>query len=91
VIKGALAWQLLMWAVSPAPADDTTKDGPGEKVKDAPTFIPLPLTTKKHPPQPYAKSDPEWQEFIRISNDRQLQFRIRRRLCPDSRKRRRNR
>ncbi|KAK4041845.1 hypothetical protein C8A01DRAFT_34096 [Parachaetomium inaequale] len=77
VIKSALVFQLLMWAIPPTPAD-TTKESEGrDGDKEAPTFIPLPLTTKKLPPQPYSKSDPEWQEFIRISNDRQLQHRIR--------------
>lgn len=44
-----------------------------EEEKDDDLFIPLPLTTKRVIPQPYAGSDPEWREFLRISRDQELQ------------------
>ncbi|KAK3392695.1 hypothetical protein B0H63DRAFT_106 [Podospora didyma] len=51
---------------------------PGENEADQPAlFLPLPLTTKKLEPQPYAGWSPEWKEFVRISRDKALQDRIR--------------
>jgi hypothetical protein len=64
-----------MWWATPDPSSPehtTVKDE-----DDDPVFIPLPLTTKKYPPQPYSRRDPEWQAFIKLSNDRELQRRIR--------------
>jgi hypothetical protein len=74
VIKGVIAYQLIMLWVTPATSDEQktvkTQD-------DDPAFIPLPLTTKKYPPQPYSQRSPEWQTFIKLSKDRELQRKIR--------------
>lgn len=48
-----------------------------DEEKDDDLFIPLPLTTKRVIPPPYAGSDPEWREFVRISRDRELQAQMR--------------
>jgi hypothetical protein len=40
-------------------------------------FIPFPGTTKAVTPKPYKGSDPEWQEYIKISKDTELGKRIR--------------
>lgn len=42
-----------------------------------PLFIPFPGTIKELKPQPYRGSDPEWQEFIKISRDLKLSQKIR--------------
>lgn len=75
MIKGVIAYQLIMLWVTPAasPHDDKTP----KHQDDDPAFIPLPLTTKMHPPQPYSKMGPEWQAFVNLANDRQLQRKIR--------------
>jgi len=44
-------------------------------------FIPFPLTTKRLDPQPYRGLDPEWQEFIRIARDKELQSRLKQNLA----------
>jgi hypothetical protein len=41
-------------------------------------FIPFPLTTKRLAPQPYKGTDPEWQEFVRIAKDKDLQIKLKR-------------
>ncbi|KAL2150921.1 hypothetical protein VTH82DRAFT_6019 [Thermothelomyces myriococcoides] len=73
MIKFGIAYQLLLWIVSPAPE---LEDMAIDDHEDEPLFIPLPGTTKRHPPQPYRGHDPEWQEFVRISKDHELQRKI---------------
>jgi hypothetical protein len=60
-----------VWAIPTASAaqDRTGKDGSDHDRVQEGRFIPFPLTTKRHPPEPYSASDPEWKEFIRISKD----------------------
>ena len=82
-----MAIQLVVWAVEFALDDDeddqTNKTGakgdkdPAERFK-GPRFIPFPLTTKIHSPEPYPPGGPEWQEFIRISKDKKMLDAIRR-------------
>ncbi|TAQ90106.1 hypothetical protein B7494_g1516, partial [Chlorociboria aeruginascens] len=48
-----------------------------EEEEDSSLFLPFIGTTKKLPSQPYSGSDPEWQEFIRISKDHALADRMR--------------
>lgn len=62
-----------------AALDDMEDEDDDEEWEDADeddgedTFvIPFPFTTKKLDPEPYAGSDPEWKEFVRISRDKQL-------------------
>ncbi|KAK4129835.1 hypothetical protein N657DRAFT_561734 [Parathielavia appendiculata] len=84
VFKGALIFQLLLWAIPPAPAP---QDGDGDrqlvegKASLPAWFIAFPFTTKRQPPQPYSGSDPEWQEFIRIANNPKERRAIRSRLA----------
>lgn len=40
-------------------------------------FIPFPLTTERHEPQPYSGKDPEWREFVRLSKDKERLDQIR--------------
>lgn len=40
-------------------------------------FIPFPGTIKQVQPPPYRGSDPEWQEYVKFSNDPALGKRIR--------------
>lgn len=40
-------------------------------------FFPFPLTTKMVPQPPYAGSDPEWQQFVKVATDKALQENIR--------------
>lgn len=40
-------------------------------------FVPLPFTTRKIEQRPYRGTDPEWQEFIKLSKDIALQKNIR--------------
>lgn len=75
VIKGVIAYQLIMLWVTPGASPDEQKTVKTQD--DDPAFIPLPLTTKKHPPQPYYQRSPEWQTFIKLSKDRDLQRKIR--------------
>ncbi|OLN81497.1 hypothetical protein CCHL11_10311 [Colletotrichum chlorophyti] len=42
-----------------------------------PWFIPFPFTTKQVAQPPYKGTDPEWQQYVRISKDKELQKRIR--------------
>ncbi len=42
-----------------------------------PLFLAFPLTVKTVPAEPYRGSDPEWQAFIKISKDKDLQMKIR--------------
>ena len=35
-------------------------------------FFPIPFTTRVVESPPYRGSDPEWQAFIRVNNDREL-------------------
>ncbi|KAK5651636.1 hypothetical protein OQA88_11811 [Cercophora sp. LCS_1] len=46
-----------------------------EEEEDA--FFPFPLSTKLVHQPPYAGSDPEWQEFVRVAKDKQWQESIR--------------
>ncbi|KAK4176370.1 hypothetical protein QBC36DRAFT_329495 [Triangularia setosa] len=46
--------------------------------EDLDIFIPFPLTTERHEPQPYSGKDPEWQEFVRLSKDKATLDKIRR-------------
>ncbi|KAK0668210.1 hypothetical protein QBC41DRAFT_127111 [Cercophora samala] len=41
-------------------------------------FIPFPLTTERHEPEPYSGKDPEWREFVRLSKDKAMLDQIRR-------------
>jgi hypothetical protein len=74
-----LAIQLFVWAVELALADDDDdkEKKTGAKGNSEPRFIPFPLTTKLHPPEPYSVRSPEWLEFVRISRDKKLQRVIR--------------
>ncbi|QSZ36416.1 hypothetical protein DSL72_006293 [Monilinia vaccinii-corymbosi] len=66
-----------------SPLDDAlqeaSKDIPEEEFEEveAPLFIPFPGTTKQLPTIPYQGSDPEFQEFVRISNDPKVLEKIR--------------
>ncbi|TDZ39953.1 hypothetical protein CTRI78_v010402 [Colletotrichum trifolii] len=42
-----------------------------------PWFIPFPFTTKRVTQPPYKATDPEWQQFVRISKDKKLQQQMR--------------
>ncbi|KAI0008130.1 hypothetical protein F4779DRAFT_618893 [Xylariaceae sp. FL0662B] len=42
-----------------------------------PMFIPFPLTTKMVEPLPYRSTDPEWQEFVKISRNDKLMGTVR--------------
>lgn len=48
-----------------------------EEEEDKPLFIPFPGTTKQLKPVPYRGSDPEWQAFIKFSQDQDLAKRVR--------------
>ncbi|KAK4187909.1 hypothetical protein QBC35DRAFT_217328 [Podospora australis] len=48
-----------------------------EEDEDLGMFFPFPLTLKRHEPEPYSGKDPEWQEFIRMSKDKDLMIKIR--------------
>lgn len=54
--------------------DDATKKAleAAEEESDTGLFLPFPLTLKMIKPPPYRGSDPEWQEFIKISKDVEL-------------------
>lgn len=45
--------------------------------EDGSFFIPFPGTTKQLEPKPYRGSDPEWQEYIKFSQDQDLAKRVR--------------
>ncbi|KAL2022103.1 hypothetical protein VTK56DRAFT_6147 [Thermocarpiscus australiensis] len=63
-VKGALVLSLILYVT--APLDNADEDSDDD---DEPLFIPFPLTTKKVTQLPYRASDPEWQQFVRISKD----------------------
>lgn len=44
---------------------------------DDEAFFPFPLTTRLVPQPPYAGSDPEWQQFVKVAKDKALQENIR--------------
>ncbi len=48
-----------------------------ESEEQKPFFIPFPGTTKQLPPKPYKGSDPEWQEFVKFSKDKDLAKQVR--------------
>jgi hypothetical protein len=48
--------------------------------EEKPLFIPLPLTAQQNERTYYRGSDPEWQGFVKISKDKALQAKIRRKL-----------
>jgi len=48
----------------------------GEEEGDGAMFIPFIGTTKEVPPKPYRGNDPEWQEFVAISQNALLVNRI---------------
>ena len=51
---------------------------PADEEEDMkPLFIPFPGTTKQLKPVPYRGSDPEWQEYIKFSQDQKLAKRVR--------------
>jgi hypothetical protein len=54
-----------LWEASPQVPD-----------KQPPIFIPFPGTTKELKPQPYRGRDPEWQEFVKFSRDRDKARRV---------------
>lgn len=95
VFKGVIALQLLSWAVAPrrGEAEDGSANGSSrlgaheydDDEDDEPLFIPFPFTTVTHPPQPYPRNSPVWDEFKKVARDRKLQDAIRRmprvRLC----------
>lgn len=73
MVKFGIAYQLLLWALPPAPAyEERNDDGPEEE----PLFIPLPGTMKKLPSEPYPPHGPEQRLFQRIHHDRELQKKI---------------
>jgi hypothetical protein len=48
-----------------------------EEAEVEPIFIAFPFTTKMVPAAPYRGSDEEWQTFVKISKDKNLQMKIR--------------
>ncbi|KAH6853112.1 hypothetical protein B0I37DRAFT_348602 [Chaetomium sp. MPI-CAGE-AT-0009] len=67
----------MWWATSATSAASPPERKTVKDQDDDPVFIPLPLTTKKHPPQPYSRRDPEWQTFVKMSRNPELQQKIR--------------
>lgn len=55
---------------------DLPEDEEGEE-EETGLFIPFPGTTKQLKPKPYRGSDPEWQEFINFSKDKELARKVR--------------
>jgi len=51
-------------------------EGEEEEEGDGAIFIPFIGTTKEIPPKPYHGNDPEWQEFVAISQNAALVNRI---------------
>jgi hypothetical protein len=49
---------------------------PEDDEDEEPFFIPTPFTVRSVRSEPYSGSDPEWQAFIKVSKDRDLQERI---------------
>lgn len=60
-------------------AEEASKHIPEEEWQEAepPLFIPFPGTTKQLPTVPYRGTDPEFQEFIKISQDTKLMNKLR--------------
>lgn len=60
-------------------AEEASKHIPDEEFQEveAPLFIPFPGTTKQLPAIPYKGTDPEFQEFIRLSKDAKLLDKLR--------------
>ncbi|KAI9647991.1 hypothetical protein NHQ30_002619 [Ciborinia camelliae] len=60
-------------------AEEASKHIPEEEWQEAaqPLFIPFPGTTKELPAFPYKGTDPEFQEFMRISKDAELLQKLR--------------
>ncbi|KAI1094140.1 hypothetical protein F5B19DRAFT_447533 [Rostrohypoxylon terebratum] len=50
--------------------NDNENDEDGDDIFDM--FLPIPFTTRVVESPPYKGSDPEWQAFIRVNNDREL-------------------
>jgi hypothetical protein len=46
-----------------------------------PLFVPLPFTIEEVPAQPFKPTDPEFQEYIRISKDSELQSKLKEQIC----------
>jgi hypothetical protein len=53
-----------------AELEDMTQEELDEEVE--PLFIAMPFSVKMHDSPPYRGTDPEWQEFIKISKDKAL-------------------
>ncbi|KAF5872036.1 uncharacterized protein Bfra_009063ia [Botrytis fragariae] len=60
-------------------AEEASKHIPDEEWQEAepPLFIPFPGTTRQLPTVPYKGTDPEFQEFIKISQDTKLMNKLR--------------
>ncbi|CAD6442268.1 b095dfc3-dc23-4455-9440-4997bb414aa9 [Sclerotinia trifoliorum] len=60
-------------------AEEASKDIPDDEFQEAeqPLFIPFPGTTKELPIIPYKGTDPEYQEFVKLSKDPKLLNKIR--------------
>jgi hypothetical protein len=60
-------------------AMEALQDLPAEAEEEAeePIFIPFPGTVKELKRKPYRGSDPEWQEFVRFSKDKNAQTKVR--------------
>ncbi|KAH8897985.1 hypothetical protein GQ53DRAFT_742795 [Thozetella sp. PMI_491] len=61
--------------------EDDGHDRDDDEEELEPFFIPLPFTTQQIDPIPYSGKDPEWQEFIKASKDKEFQQRIRQNLA----------
>ena len=48
-----------------------------EEEAEEPIFIPFPGTVKELKKRPYRGSDPEWQEFVKFSKDKNAQTKVR--------------
>ena len=81
MITVGLAWVCLevYVAVVIDPLSRAVKEATtGVKVpKEEPLFWAFPGTTRAVPQQPYRGTDPEWQAYIKLNGDGQLQQRIR--------------
>ncbi|ESZ91046.1 hypothetical protein SBOR_8565 [Sclerotinia borealis F-4128] len=63
--------------LSPLSRIEASNHIPEEELQEEPMFLPFPGTTKELPSVPYKGTDPEFQEFIKISKDRKLVDKIR--------------
>ncbi|KAK3904284.1 hypothetical protein C8A05DRAFT_13845 [Staphylotrichum tortipilum] len=79
VLGTAIAFKLMFWVL---PSKSEREDGDRNDHRDDHRnghdddddnrmFIGLPLTTERHPPQPYPMDDPAVREFTKISNSKQ--------------------